>query len=202
MKKNIIWIIGVILTATAGCLALQMGIPSTQGNTSPTYTATRAAEDSPTDAGTAVPSYEGCSFIWANHDSPELTDKLNIAFRELEPNADANASLFGEDCVYADGHATFSTMETDFYVRLPVDDLSNEEVFGNWMAQVLTLIVAMPREDIPGNYGFVEFWFIRGDTEKLIVRVPIQEYLNQARGITGIKLYRRFLQPHVTPAPT
>ena len=202
MKKNNIWIIGVIITATAGFLALQTWIPSTQGIASPTYTATMPAEYFSIDTETDTPTYEGCAFIWANHDSPELTDKLNLAIREMESKADANASLFGEDCVYADGHATFSTMETDFYVRLPVDELNNEEALGNWMARVLTMIVAIPREEIPGNYGFVEFWFIKGDVDKLIVRVPIQEYLNEAQGITGTTLIRMFLEPRVTPAPT
>ena len=55
---------------------------------------------------------------------------IDEEIRAIDPAASGNASYYGEDCVYADGHSTFSAMETDFYVRIPVDDLTNEEAFG------------------------------------------------------------------------
>ena len=121
-----------------------------------------------------------------------MTEKLDTAVKALNPDASGRAQLFGEDCVYADGHSTFGAMETDFYVRSPADDLSNEEAFGNWMAQVMPIIVEIPREEIQGNYGFVEFWFEKNEAEHVIVRVPIQQYINDVQGKTGAELFRIF----------
>ncbi len=82
-------------------------------------------------------------------------------------------------------------METDFNVRLPADDLTNEEAFGNWMKQVLDIILQIPDEEI-WNPGYVEFWFIRDDTENLIVRVSVQQYRDEAQQKTGTELFQLF----------
>ena len=83
-------------------------------------------------------------------------------------------------------------METDFYVRIPVDDLTNEEAFGDRISQVMKIVIEFPREQIQGNYGFVEFWFEKSEGEHVIVRVPIQEYMDGTHGITGAALFRIF----------
>ena len=121
-----------------------------------------------------------------------MTKEIDTAVRAINPSASARAELYGEDCVYADGRSTFGAMETDFHVRLPADDLTNEEAFGNWMAQVMPIVAEIPREEIQGNYGFVEFWFEKNDAEHLIVRVPIQKYIDEAQG----ENWRRVI-PHV-----
>jgi hypothetical protein len=188
MKQNRKWIIGIVLTATAGYFALQNGIAST----------TDSATQTPiiTDTAIVAPINEPCAYIWAHRGAPELTQKIDTAVRAINPDASANADLFGEDCVYADGRSTFGAMETDFYVHLPVDDLTNKEAFGNWMAQVLPIVAEIPREEIQGNYGFVEFWFEKNDAEHVIVRAPIQEYLDNGQGKTGAELLQMFaIQP-------
>jgi hypothetical protein len=181
MKRTGKWIIGIALTATVGFVALQNGFTPAPiiGNT---FTETPAS----------VSSDGQCAYVWAYHDVPELTPKIDTAVLAINPAASARAELYGEDCVYADGHSTFGAMETDFHVRLPADDLTNEEAFGNWMAQVLPLITKIPREEIQGNYGFVEFWFEKNDTEHVIVRVPLQKYVDEAQGKTGKELFHLF----------
>jgi hypothetical protein len=121
-----------------------------------------------------------------------LTKKLNAAVQAINPAASARAQLFGEDCVYADKPSTFGVMETDFYVRTPADDLTNEESFGNRIAQVMPIVAEIPRGEIQGNYGFVEFWFEKSEAEHVIVRVPIQKYLDEAQGKTGAELFTMF----------
>jgi hypothetical protein len=184
MKRNRNWIIGIILTAATGFVALQNGFAPASDSVTQTPIIT--------DTATSAPVDEPCAYIWAHHDAPELTKKIDTAVRALNPVASANADLFGEDCVYADGRSTFGAMETDFYIHLPADDLTDEEAFGNWMAQVLQMIVQTPREQIQGNYGLVEFWFEKNDVEQLVVRVPIQEYIDGAQGKTGAELFRLF----------
>lgn len=191
-KKN--WVIALILTAAAGFVAVQSnGTPAPIATTETAPLAnTITVTDTPISPASAS---KDCAYTWAYHDAPELTDKVNAIILKLDPKADVHATLYGEDCVYADGHADFGVMETDFYVKLPVDDLTNEEFLGNWMAQVLPLILKIPRAEIKGNYGFVEFWFEKSETDHVVLRIPIQMYLDQAQGKSGAELYRMFNHP-------
>ena len=199
-KRN--WIVAAILTAAAGVFALQNRIsqesPISAAPPSETTTREVTLEDTPT----FTPTYEGCAYMWASHDSPALTESLNASVLALNPLASANVGFFGEDCVYADGHSIFGAKETDFYVRLRVEDLTHQEELGNWMAQVLPLVLELPDQEIQGSFGFVEFWFIRGEFENVIVRIPIQQYQNEAQGKRGEELFRMYHEPPVTPAPT
>jgi hypothetical protein len=192
MKRKKNWIIGVLLTATAGFFALQNGLTPGSVDSSITPTNTNISIIAITDTPTATSADEGCAYMWANHDAPELTGKLDAAIHSLNPKASANVSLYGEDCVYSDGKSTFGAMETDFYIHLVVDDLTNEKAFGNWMAQALPLITQIPREEIKGSYGFVEFWFEKTDKEKVVVRVPIQKYMDDAQAKNGAELFHMF----------
>jgi hypothetical protein len=194
MKHKRNWAIGIILSAVAAFAALQNVAAPTHEVETPesVITITPTVEPSPT---VGVDNSGGCGYIWAYHDDPELTAAVDEAIRQLDPTASANAQQFGEDCVYEDGHSTFSAMETDFYIRLPVADLKNEEAFGNWMAQVLPVITQLPPGNIEGNYGFVEFTFEETETNRVIVRVPIQRYIDEAQAITGVELFRMFLAP-------
>lgn len=193
MKHKRNWVIGIILSATAAFAALQNAAAPTDGINTPEVIATisATAEASPT----AAESYGGCGYMWAYQDDPELTAKVDEAIRQLDPAASARAQQFGEDCVYEDGHSTFSALETDFYVHLPIEDLTDNEAFGNWMAQVMPLITKIPREEIKGNaYGFVEFWFNKSETEHLVVRVPIQKYLDDGQNKTGDTFLQLFIE--------
>jgi|CXWL01.1.fsa_nt_gi hypothetical protein len=192
MKHKRNWAIGIILSATAAFVALQnVSAPTHEAETPETIiTITASVEPSPT----VVDNSGNCAYMWAYHDDPELTEKIDKAIQALDPTASANAQQFGEDCVYADGHSTFSAMETDFYVHLTIMDLADNELFGNWMAQVMTVVTQIPRRELQGNYGFVEFWFNKSETEHLVVRVPIQKYLNDAQGKTGVELLQLFIE--------
>ncbi len=136
-----------------------------------------------------------CSYMWAYKDAPELTASFDSAIKALNAEATGRAEYYGEDCVYEYGSATFSTMETDFYTRLPVDDLSKEDEFGNWVAQVMEIVTQIPREELPGNYGFVEFLFEKNESERIAFRVPIQQYISDAQGKSGAELLRLFYSP-------
>ncbi|WKZ34399.1 MAG: hypothetical protein QY332_12330 [Anaerolineales bacterium] len=188
MKHRRNWIIGIVLSATAGMFALQnIAAPVNDGaipdlSVSKTESVTEGAE-----------TYDGCYFVWAYRDDIELTTRLDAAVKAINPAATANATLFGEDCVYADGQSTFGAMQTDFHVRLPVDDLTNEPEMGKWIAGVMEIILQIPREQMQGpNYGFVEFRFEKNKGEHIAFRVPIQRYQNEAQGTTGAELFRLF----------
>ena len=197
MNRRSKWTLAIILSAAAGLFALQNVRSPSEGITLPLKS---VSDDFSTPSLT--PAYEGCAYIWAHHDSPELTAKLDQAVRAIDPQASANVDLFGEDCVYADGHSTFSTMETNFYIRRQVNASASDEEFGNWMKQGMELVGKIPEEEIPGNTGFVEFWFTKNETETFNVRVPLQRYLSEAQGKSGAEVFRMFLEPEILPNPT
>ena len=199
MKHRRNWVIGIILAATAGFIALQnVAAPAIDEN-SPTASITNTSTIIFTDTPIATAAYEGCAYIWAYHNDPALTEKIDQAVRNIDSNASARAELFGEDCVYADGTSTFSAMETDFYAQLPVENLTDEEAFGNWIAQVMSFVTQVPEEEIDGRYGFVEFSFIKSETERIILRIPIAAYLADAKERSGAELFRFFHAPPVNP---
>jgi hypothetical protein len=184
MKRKQNLVIAIVLSTAAGFLALQnVSAPAPDPVTQTPVVGIAVTEP---------PTSETCAYVWAYHDAPELTEKLDAAVKAIDSAASGRAQFFGEDCVYADGHSTFGAMETDFYVRKPADDLTNQESFGNWMAQVMPIVVGIPREEVKGNYGFVEFWFEKNEAEHVIVRVPIQKYIDESQGKTGAELFNLF----------
>jgi hypothetical protein len=191
MKHKRIWIIGILLSATAGVFALQNVAAPTEENLTPD-SGTALSQSDGADWETDTPANENCYFVWAYQDAIELTEKLDAAVKSMNPNARANATLFGEDCIYADGRSTFSAMQTDFYFRLPVGNSINDATIGIWMAMVMDMIIQLPREEIQGNYGFVEFWFEKPGGSAIFVRVPIQKYLDEAQDKKGAELFRMF----------
>ena len=95
-----------------------------------------------------------------------------------------------------DGQALkFLAMETDFYVMVSVESVDDYETFGNWIAQVMQVVNALPSDLIVGpKPGFVAFRFEKSPSEGIGVNVPIQQYNESANGKTGKELFRMFYQ--------
>lgn len=191
MKKNKRnWIIGIILSITATFAAVQtVSAPHQEDST-----LIPNVENLITESFTSA-AYEGCAFSWAYYDDPELTKKINDEIKEINSQAIVTATLFGEDCIYADSTRIFHAIETDFIVRLSVENLSKHEEFGNWVNAVMKIITKLQFEETESKYGFVEFWFEKSEVENIIFRVPIQKYLDEAKDKTGIELFNYFYQP-------
>ncbi len=206
MKKNQNWIIALILTATAGAVVLQNSASQTSDAATETARITDTLE-SPViivDESKLTSIYEGCGYMWAYHEDPEFSQKINDAVQALNPLASAKVQLFGEDCIYADGRSTFGVMETDFYIFLPVSDSTTEEYFGNWMKQVMTIIISVPKEEVQGRKGFTEFSFIKNENEYITIRVDTNVYLNDPSEISDAEFFQKFytpLPPPTTPSP-
>jgi hypothetical protein len=114
-----------------------------------------------------------CAYVWAYQDMPDISKEFQAEARTVIPEADAHASAYGENCVYEDGSATFSTLETDFYVTILVDSLTNYEKLATVIEQILPIVDRFAPPRVPGpNEGFVEFTFQHGE-EQHILRVPI-----------------------------
>jgi hypothetical protein len=140
-----------------------------------------------------TPTYEGCAYVWASQELPDLSKKVYDVLQTVDKNITGTAYAFGENCVYADGHSTFGAMETDFRVKVNVPDLKDEKALGDWIGRVMEVIIKLPASELPGPQpGRVEFDFSKSESENKFLNVSIAKYQKQAAGISGIELFRLF----------
>jgi hypothetical protein len=178
IKKRIIGALAVVTAAAASLFALGQG----------TFTANTPAP--PTEPPTALAAAsQPCAYTWAYKDLPEISAEFEAAVRAVHSEASARAVAFGEDCVAADGSATFGAMETDFYVILSAADLTNDETLGNFIEQILPIMDDFATPRVPGpKEGFVEFTFRNGDNQRVIrVPIPLGRQLRE-QGLRGAEL--------------
>ena len=150
-----------------------------------------------------TPTFAGCAYVWASQDMPELSRLLNLKLQGLGKSASGLtyasglAYAYGENCVYADGHQTFSAMETDFRIGIQVTTIRDEGTMGEWMYKVMQIIVAIPQEHLEGPQpGRVDFDFKDRESSDLFVTVPIDRFLAEAGNSHGIPLFKLF---HTSP---
>ena len=140
------------------------------------------------------PTYDGCYFVWASQDLPELSRKLNAELQNISTDVTGLAYAYGENCVYGDGHQTFSARETDFRVGIKVTTVKDEATLGVWISKVMPIVLALPEDQLQGpQQGRVDFDFKQPDPADLFVTVPIDKYLREADDLKGAALLHLFL---------
>lgn len=102
------------------------------------------------------PTYEGCYYMWASKDLPEVSKNFQAELEKIIPEATGTASAYGEDCVYADGHAQFGAMETEFNLVTPVKDTDDNKDLGKIIEAVLP---AFEQENLPAKIGKINIQF-------------------------------------------
>ena len=187
MNKKLVGILAIATTAGAAIIALTQSNP---GQVEPPVTT--APKVTVTASPSPTAEYKPCYYVWATQALPEISADFQSAVQAVLPEAEARANAYGENCVAEDGSFTFGAMETDFYVTIPVADLTDSAALGEIAEQVLTLVIEQfPRPIVPGGQdGFVEFSFVAG-TETHILRAPIslaKELLE--KGLHGAELLR------------
>ncbi len=141
-----------------------------------------------------TPTYAGCAYVSGSQDIPELSRQLNASLQEISTDVTGLAYAYGENCVYGDGHSTFSAMETDFRIGVKVKTLRDEGNLGNWISKVMTIVLALPADQLQGpRSGRVDFDFRVPDPANLFVTVPIDKYRSQADNLHGADLLHLFL---------
>jgi len=142
-----------------------------------------------TETETPIITNGNCFFNWAYSELPEISQQVDAAIKEIQPQGKGHARAFGENCIYADGNAEFMAMETDFHVILLVDDLSDKEALGNWISKGMAALEQFPPDQTPGPMpGRVTFQ-IKSGTQEVYLYVWIAEYENLPVGLQGAVLY-------------
>ena len=136
-----------------------------------------------------------CAYQWAYQDLPQLSSNFLQSVQALQPEAQANAFAFGENCVHADGSATFLAMETDFNVTLQASDLSNESDLGEWIVKVMQIIEQIPADQIVGPQpGRVSMSF-QTNGEQKTVSFYMDRYHALPSGMSSEEIYKALQTP-------
>jgi hypothetical protein len=144
---------------------------------------------------TAPPTFEGCAYMWAYKDMPELSSSFQQSIQTLQPEAQANAYTFGEDCIHTDGSVTFLAKETDFNITLQVDDLSNESDLGEWIVKIMQVIETIPPDQIVGpRPGRVSLEF-RSSNDQMFVNFYVNQYQSLPFGLSNAEIYQALQAP-------
>ena len=144
---------------------------------------------------TAAPDYPGCAYQWAYEDLPKLSSDFQQSIQGLQAEAQASAFAFGENCVYADGSATFTAMETDFIITLQVADLANDGELGEWIVKVMQVIENIPQDQIVGpRPGRVSVAF-QASSEQKFVNFYIDQYRALQSGLSNAEIYQALQSP-------
>lgn len=154
--------------------------------------------DQPPDGqiATTAPNSQNCGYQWANQNLPELSSSFQASIQALQPEAQANAYAFGENCVLSDGSiAGFGAMETDFNITLQVSDLMNESDLGEWIVKVMQVIESIPQEQIAGPQpGRVSMVFQSNGDQKGI-NFYVNQYQELPAGLSASEIYEALQMP-------
>ncbi len=161
-------------------------------------TLSTAPIDQPSDGETppASPNPQDCGYQWANQDLPELSSSFQASIQALQPEAQANAYAFGENCMLADGSiGGFSAMETDFNITLQVNDLTNESDLGEWIVKVMQVITTIPPNQIVGPQPGRVSMIFQSNGDQKVVNFYVNQYQALAAGLSNAEIYQALQVP-------
>jgi hypothetical protein len=153
-------------------------------------------DQGPDGAVTIPPSSpQDCGYQWAYQDIPELSSEFLQSVQALQPGSQALAFGFGENCMHADGTATFLPMETDFDVTIPLSDLSDPGLLGEWIVKIMQVIENIPPDQIIGpRPGRVSIIF-EEHGENTGASFYIDQYHALDPGLSNAEIYQALQTP-------
>ena len=166
-------------------------IPPTEILPISTTLSTPHIDQGPDGAPTLSDYYSrNCGYQWAYQDLPELSADFQLSIQTLQTEAQGHAFGFGENCVYADGTATFIPMETDFNVTIQVSDLADETTLGEWIVKIMQVIENIPPDQIigprPGRVGII----FESNGERQSAGFYIDQYHALPAGLSHAEIYQ------------
>ena len=199
-------LLSIILNACSASPAVPQGVPPVTTASSlplpttslpspkPLETLATPHIEQPPDPGvqiTSAPLDPGqCGYQWAYQDLPELSSRFQTSIQALQPEAQANAFAFGENCVRTDGSSTFTPIETDFNVTLQVSDITDESALGEWVVTVMDVITTIPSEQIVGpRPGRVSLIFTSG-SEQQAINFYIDQFQELPSGLSNAEIFQ------------
>ena len=191
------WLTGLlaVLVVLPGCAAVSRALqtptpPATPVATLALNTIAPVVTDTPSDPA-------ACAYVLVSKDAPDAAAMLNQAYRSANfTNIDVRAAAYGENCIDTNTNrvVSFSAMQTDVYLTVPVQDIHDEQALGDWATRLVPVIALVPADQLPGpnpgnisvqftnNSGTATLWFPRKTAQDLI-----------QKGVHGSALYEALL---------
>lgn len=144
----------------------------------------------------APPNPQNCGYQWAYQDLPELSSSFQQSLQALQPEAQGNAYIFGENCILSDGSiGAFLARETDFNVTLRVSDLNDEEALGEWIVKVMQIITGIPPEQIVGPVPGRVFIAFQSGSDQKAINFGIDQFQNLPSDLSNIEIFQALQVP-------
>ena len=105
------------------------------------------------DTVTATANSHNCYSNWASQPLPALSASVQAAINAAGlKDVGANTEAYGENCYdsQANKPVSFSTLETDFYIKVKVGSLTDHAALGNLLEKILVVLDTFPAGKIPG----------------------------------------------------
>ena len=191
------WLVWSILLAggslALACSWLRISLPERNPEVSPDRVTAVASATVPLQTPAEYP--RDCSYNWAYKSLPRLSEQVQAVVRELYPDAEAHAQAYGEDCIYADGHADFIAMETDYLLTLQVSDLDDDAEAGTMIRRTADLLLArFPTGETPGpKPGWFRYRFTSVEQERYM-SFNTADYQKLPPNLTGAELIRALIR--------
>lgn len=156
--------------------------------------------DQPPDTEVQVTSApanpQNCGYQWAYQDLPELSNTFQQSLQALQPEAQGNAYIFGENCILSDGSiGAFLARETDFNITLPVRDLNDEEDLGKWIRNVMHIIIEIPPEQIVGPVPGRVFLVFQSGSDQKALNFGIDQFQNLSSDLSDAEIFQTLQVP-------
>ena len=145
----------------------------------------------PTDTPAQDVPYTECGFVWAREPLAELSKEFDTALKAVQPQASGYAEAYGENCLNNQGEVVrFVAMETDFYVTLKVRDLEDKRVLGEFIEQILGVVIEFPVDETPGPQpGYVGITFEAPGDELRLWFTQLEAQAALDKGLQGEELF-------------
>ena len=148
-----------------------------------------------TEAGSATPSNQPCSFNWATQPLPDLSAKVLAAMQTAGLNGiSVTAEAYGENCydTRTNEPVSFTAMETDFRVTAQVKVLTDKGQLGNLLERILIILDGFPTGSTPGPLpGYIGVSFKAGDDELRLWFPATDGVSARDQGLHGAALFER-----------
>jgi hypothetical protein len=190
-----------LLSACSGFPAAPQTTPSiTMEAPLPISTVGTPHSDQPPDTEAQVISApanpQDCAYQWAYQGLPELSNSFQQSLQALQPEAQGNAYIFGENCILADGSiGAFLARETDFNITLRVSDLNDEENLGNWVRKVMQIITEIPPEQIVGPVPGRVFLVFQSGSDQKAINFGIDQFQSLSPGLGDTEMFQALQVP-------
>jgi hypothetical protein len=138
-------------------------------------------------------SNQPCYYSWATQSLPELSAQVQAAMEAANlTGIRVIAEAYGENCYDSQTNLPvhFSAMETDFRVSIEVSTLSDTDLLGNLLEQILNVLDEFPPEMTPGPQpGYIGVRFVLGEEEINLWFTELDGKTARMQGIHGVDLF-------------